>query len=196
MAGGAGRCSVWHIARSGHDPRPRRCHSQYDPASWCKPCFALVDAVLPAAGDFFQVSVPSAGSLSSLVAAVWLALISHPLLDLTTVYGTQLALPFNEQPFAIGCMSVMDPLFILPLLLGLVAALIRRSRGGWRYNLSGLMCSCTYLVWSMVAQTWVTQAVHRQLLMQLGDVRQLLVTPTTFNTLQWRIVVMTPERLS
>ncbi|CAO97130.1 metal-dependent hydrolase [Erwinia tasmaniensis] len=126
-------------------------------------------------------------------AAVWLALISHPLFDLTTVYGTQLALPFSDRPFAIGCMSVIDPLFILPLLLGVVAALILRSRSGWRCNLSGLIFSCMYLIWSMVAQTWVIQAAHRQLLMQQGDVRQLLVTPTAFNTLQWRIVVMTPE---
>ncbi|AUX72332.1 metal-dependent hydrolase [Erwinia pyrifoliae] len=125
--------------------------------------------------------------------AVWLALMTHPLLDLTTIYGTQLALPFTDRPFAIGCMSVTDPLYTLPLLVGLIAALIWRNRKGWRCNSSGLIFSCLYLAWSMAAQTWVIHVAHRQLLMHHGDVRQLLVTPTAFNTLQWRIMVVTPE---
>ena len=34
--------------------------------------------------------------------AIWLALVTHPLLDAMTVYGTQLALPFSSRPFGVG----------------------------------------------------------------------------------------------
>lgn len=149
--------------------------------------------ISPLLAAFFRYIFRQSPTFVRCWAAVWLALVTHPFLDLTTVYGTQLALPFSDRPFAIGCMPVIDPLYILPLLFGLVAALVGRNRKGWRCNLSGLIFSCLYLVWSMAAQTWVIQAAQRQLLMQQGDVRQLLVTPTAFNTLQWRIVVMTPE---
>ncbi|CAH0183332.1 hydrolase [bacteria symbiont BFo1 of Frankliniella occidentalis] len=122
--------------------------------------------------------------------AVWLALITHPLLDLTTVYGTQLALPFTDRPFAIGSMFIVDPLYTLPLLVGMVAALAWRGERGRRWNRIGLSLSCVYLLWSMVAQAWVTHEVKQQLAADRDDVEQLLVTPTALNTLQWRVVVM------
>ena len=35
--------------------------------------------------------------------ALWLALVTHPLLDWMTVYGTQLLLPFTHTPYASRC---------------------------------------------------------------------------------------------
>ena len=34
--------------------------------------------------------------------ALWLVLITHPLLDAMTVYGTQLLLPFTNHPYGVG----------------------------------------------------------------------------------------------
>ena len=53
---------------------------------------------------------------------VWLALITHPLLDAFTVYGTQFWLPFSDYPVGIGSVFIIDPLFTTPLLAGLTAA--------------------------------------------------------------------------
>src|SRR5687768_16802159 len=50
--------------------------------------------------------------------AMWLALVTHPLLDAMTVYGTQLLLPFTNHPFGVGSMFIIDPLYTLPLLVG------------------------------------------------------------------------------
>ena len=50
--------------------------------------------------------------------AMWLALVTHPLLDTMTVYGTQLALPFSDWPFGVGSVFIIDPLYTLPLLAG------------------------------------------------------------------------------
>lgn len=126
--------------------------------------------------------------------AIWLALITHPLLDLTTVYGTQLGLPFTDFPYAIGSMYIIDPLYTLPLLMALVVALWRRDRVGLRWNHAGLLVSTLYLAWSMVVQSIATQHIEHALVQQSVKPQQLLVTPTAFNTLVWRTVIMTPEQ--
>ncbi|MDO5101282.1 MAG: metal-dependent hydrolase [Lautropia sp.] len=56
--------------------------------------------------------------------AIWLALITHPILDAFTVYGTQLWWPLPTPPAMWASVFVIDPLYTLPLLLGVVAAWI------------------------------------------------------------------------
>lgn len=125
---------------------------------------------------------------------VWLVLVTHALLDAMTVYGTRLALPFSSQPYGLGSIFIIDPLYTLPLLAGLSAALLRRSPGGLRWNLAGLLLSTAYLGWSVGVQHHVTGLVHRQLAARGEAVTadRVLVTPTAFNTVLWRIVVMHP----
>ncbi|SFM91192.1 inner membrane protein [Izhakiella capsodis] len=119
---------------------------------------------------------------------VWLSLITHPLLDIFTVYGTQLGLPFTDRPFAIGSISIIDPLFTLPLLIGCVCALWLRGRNGLKINATGLSLGGFYLAWSVMAQSWVSEQVSKQLAAAGEKPAPLLVTPTLYNTLQWRLV--------
>ncbi|MDR7341857.1 inner membrane protein [Pantoea alhagi] len=123
--------------------------------------------------------------------AVWLALITHPLLDLMTVYGTQLGLPFTDYPWAIGSIFIIDPLYTLPLVICLIVALWRREP---RWNRIGLAISSAYLLWSMAIQGIALYQVAPQVTHQLGAKPHLLVTPTALNTLVWRVVAVTPER--
>ena len=61
---------------------------------------------------------------------IWLALVTHALLDWTTVYGTQLGLPFTDTPFGLGSMFIIAPLYTLPLLIGIgIALCLRNVRG-------------------------------------------------------------------
>ena len=128
--------------------------------------------------------------------AIWLVLVTHVLLDNMTVYGTQLAQPFSDYPFAIGSIFIIDPLYTLPLLPGLVAALLRPQYQGLKSNRWGLYLSTLYLGWSLLAQWQVTQTADRWLAEQGVTVEQRLVTPTAFNTLLWRVLVITPEGYS
>ena len=66
--------------------------------------------------------------------AMALALITHPLLDTLTVYGTQLLQPFSNHPFAVGSVFIIDPFYTLPLLLGVLVAVIWSSTKGLRWN--------------------------------------------------------------
>ena len=70
--------------------------------------------------------------------ALWLVLITHPLLDAMTIYGTQLLLPFTNHPFAVGSVFIIDPAYTLPLVVGVVAALrLRDPQRGVRWNALG-----------------------------------------------------------
>jgi len=123
----------------------------------------------------------------------WAALVTHPLLDAFTIYGTQLLLPFSDYPVGVGSVFIIDPLYTVPLLVGLIAAL-RLGRHdpdrAQRWNAAGLALSTLYLGWGVAAQSHVEGVVHRTIAATpLGDARAL-VTPTPFNTLLWRVVVM------
>lgn len=127
--------------------------------------------------------------------AAWLVLITHPLLDTMTVYGTQLALPFSNHPFGVGSIFIIDPLYTLPLLVGVLLALGLARRwpvGASRANAWGLVLSTAYLAWGVAAQQHVTAIAQASLARQGIQAQALLVTPTAFNTVLWRVVATTP----
>lgn len=123
--------------------------------------------------------------------AAWLALITHPLLDAMTVYGTQLLLPFSDTPLGVGSVFIIDPAYTLPLLLGVLAAVVLgRRAAALRLNAAGLVLSTAYLGWSVAAQAHVEGVARESLAAQGLAADRLLVTPTPFNTVAWRIVAV------
>jgi inner membrane protein len=125
--------------------------------------------------------------------ALWLALVTHPLLDAMTVYGTRIGLPFTDRPFGVGSIFIIDPLYTLPLLVGVAVALATRRT---RANAIGLALSTAYLGWGALAQQHVQGVARDALAAQgavVGSVQGVLVTPTAFNSIAWRVVVMQRE---
>jgi len=127
------------------------------------------------------------------LALVWLALVSHPLLDAFTVYGTQMLLPFTDHPVGLGSIFIIDPLYTAPILIGTSLALWLRSRNpsrATRWNAAGLAASTLYLGWTVVAQSHVEAIADQTLAASGRDTARVLVTPTPLNSLLWRVVVM------
>lgn len=116
--------------------------------------------------------------------------ITHAVLDALTVYGTRLALPFSEHPFGSASLFIIDPLYTLPLLFGLLISAFRRGERRRRAAHIGLALSTLYIGWALSAQAWVTLQVMQQPLASELKSEQLLVTPAPFNTLLWRIVLI------
>jgi inner membrane protein len=127
--------------------------------------------------------------------ALMLALVTHPLLDLMTIYGTQVFQPFTEEAYGLGSMFIIDPVYSLPLLAGVVAALRVKTVGrALRINGWALAFSTAYLAWSALAQGWVTQHARQSLQAHGLPSQQLLVTPAPLSTLVWRVVALDGER--
>jgi len=125
--------------------------------------------------------------------AIQLALVTHPLLDAFTVYGTQLWWPLTPPPAMWSSVFIIDPLYSIWLLLGCGVAWFARARPlASRALLAGLALSSAYLGWSLLAKGVVDRQAERSLAaMGLGDARRFSV-PMPFNTLLWRVVAMTP----
>ena len=128
------------------------------------------------------------------LALISLALLTHPLLDAHTAYGTQLFWPLEPHPAMWATLFIIDPLYTLPLLVGVLIAVVRPFAPSSDIALrSGLALSLVYIAWSWTAQGLVRNNVQHALAgMDLEDA-PVFVTPTPFNTLLWRIVVMTDE---
>ncbi|MCS2610754.1 metal-dependent hydrolase [Halomonas dongshanensis] len=121
-----------------------------------------------------------------------LCLVTHPLLDALTTYGTQLFWPLAGPPVAWPIIFIIDPFYTLPLLAALGAGLL--SQNVRRACTWGLALSTLYLTLAAGAK-W---HVERQLAPALAE-RGLteaprLVQPTPFNVLLWRVTVMNDTR--
>lgn len=64
---------------------------------------------------------------------------THALLDACTTYGTQLFWPFSHMRVAWNTISIIDPLFTLPLFVLMVIAIFRQSRR-WAAITLGWLC--------------------------------------------------------
>lgn len=127
--------------------------------------------------------------------AIWLALVTHPLLDAMTVYGTQLALPWSNHPFGVGSVFIIDPLYTLPLLAGAGWAMGTRGRGrGLAANAAGLALSTAYLAWGVLAQQQVERVARASLAAQGIQAERVLVTPTAFNSVLWRVLAVSGDQ--
>lgn len=124
--------------------------------------------------------------------AFWLVFFTHVIVDYLTVYGTQLLQPFTDYPFGRGSIFIIDPLYTLPLLIGLIACLISRSDRRWAFNALGLSVSTVYLVWGLGVQQYVELVARQSLPPSVGEDSKILVTPSPLNSILWRIVVTSP----
>lgn len=126
--------------------------------------------------------------------AIQLALLTHPLLDAFTVYGTQLFWPLPSPPVMGSTVFIIDPAYTIPLLVASLAAWwLKERRAAHTLLVAGVALSTAYLGWSVAAKMMVEQAAKPVLAKQgLQDAPRFSV-PMPFNTLLWRVVVMTPD---
>ncbi|HRL22618.1 MAG TPA: metal-dependent hydrolase, partial [Alcaligenes sp.] len=121
--------------------------------------------------------------------AVWLTLITHPLLDALTSYGTQLLWPMHPTPTTWSTIFIIDPLYTLPLLLATVLGLVRGATPATvRTCVLALLVSSLYLAASVGAKFWA----ERQASLQLGQdgiqVQRIYSAAQPFSILLWRVV--------
>ena len=128
------------------------------------------------------------------LAAITLALVTHPLLDAHTAYGTQLFWPLAVTPTSWATIFIIDPLYTLPLLAGVIAV------GGWALRpgsgtvlVAGLVLSTAYLGWTWAGKTIVERHARQSLAAAGLDYTAMFSTPAPLNSLLWRIVVLTDE---
>lgn len=127
--------------------------------------------------------------------ATWLCLVTHPILDGFTIYGTQIFWPLAVPPVAIGSIFIIDPAYTLPLIVGVALCLRRTRQYGVRLTQIALVLSSLYLGLTLVLQQQARQMALANLSAfdVLPESAQLLVAPTPLS-LMWRYVVVDNDR--
>ncbi|RFA27251.1 hypothetical protein CAI21_14475 [Alkalilimnicola ehrlichii] len=120
----------------------------------------------------------------------WLAMATHSLMDAMNPYGAQLLAPFSDQAISFNLLYVVDPIFTIPLLLGLWAAWRWRPKRAQTMLAAGLLVSMTYLTFAATAKWHVQGVVEAELARQNKPVDAVLVMPMPFTTLLWRALAV------
>lgn len=116
---------------------------------------------------------------------------THGLLDAATSYGTQLLWPISDRRFSLSIISVVDPLFTLPL-LSLVIVGVARQSGRW---------ARLAMLWGAVYLGFGAYQHHaaKSLAYGLAEDRghspvRIEVKPTFANLIVWRSIYETEGR--
>ncbi|HET8854307.1 MAG TPA: metal-dependent hydrolase [Salinimicrobium sp.] len=117
---------------------------------------------------------------------VFWSLITHPLLDSFTTWGTELFWPLNTE-LAFKSIFVIDPLYTLPFLIFLILAM-RQNRSSEKrreYNRLGLIISSSYLLLALVFKGIAYQQFEDSL--ESSDIvyKRMETKPSPFNIILW-----------
>lgn len=118
----------------------------------------------------------------------FIAQITHTLLDSFTSYGTQLFLPFSDKAVSLSTISVIDPLFSLPLLTSVILLFLISNDTNKRkwINYAGLSLSCFYLLFTIYNKNTVESHFLKEINKYDIPFVNYEVKPTLFNNLLWR----------
>ncbi|MCI5072354.1 metal-dependent hydrolase [bacterium] len=144
--------------------------------------------------------IPLGGLLCALIASVFLkkklsfwqiylfctvGWATHGLLDACTTYGTLLFWPFSYQRIAWNNVSIIDPLFTLPLLFLMAMTLIKKKKV---YAQWACLYSLAYLGFGLVQGQRVKGYVQSKIIERQHSAEKIMVSPSFANLLLWRTV--------
>lgn len=126
----------------------------------------------------------------------WLLLVGHGLilhigLDACTTYGTGWFEPFNHYRVSFNTLFIIDPFFMLPILLGTIILMIQNAKNKTRNKvaLSALSLSGLYLLITLFIKIYVTLHIQSQLQSQNISRTTFSSSPTAFNNILWYVLV-------
>lgn len=113
---------------------------------------------------------------------------THAVLDACTTYGTMLFWPFSYERIAWNTISIIDPLFTLPLLAGVLLAFYRQKPAFAQAGLAWALCYMALGVWQR------NEAIDmgRALAAERGHTPiRLEAKPSFANIVLWKVVYET-----
>ena len=168
------------LVRSGRDPLLfLEYHRQFTHSLVFIPVGALVCAIL------LTLLLRNRADFRSLYLYCLLGYASHGLLDACTSYGTQLFWPFSDIRIAWDIISIIDPLFTVPVMILVIAGMATRRQA---YPRAALVYGLAYLALGQFQHERALDALH-----SLADSRghiahRATVKPTLGNLHLWKLI--------
>jgi len=118
---------------------------------------------------------------------LFLSLITHPILDCFTTYGTQILLPFSDQRVAFNNIAVADPAYTVPFLICLLIAMFlsRTNPNRSRWNNAGLIISSLYMIFTLYNKTRINTIFENSLRQEHIVYNRYMTTPSILNNILW-----------
>lgn len=116
----------------------------------------------------------------------FLTLVTHPLLDAHTTWGTKFFWPLDIR-LAYKNIFVVDPLYTLPLLIGGIMVLFYKRTNPKRRKINnvGLILSTVYLVLTVIIKLSSITVFKNSLQEQQINYTNISVRPTPLNSILW-----------
>lgn len=128
----------------------------------------------------------------------FLALFTHVLLDAFTTYGTQLLLPFSNWRVSFDSINIIDPVYTMPLGIGLFSSLYFYNQTDGRRSLPnnlGLIFSSIYLLFTLANKQHIQRVFYNQLMDKDLPSYGLLTVPVGVGNLNWYGVAKGKEHI-
>jgi inner membrane protein len=125
---------------------------------------------------------------------IWLsilALLTHPLIDLFTSYGTQLLWPFTNVRFAINAMPIIDPLYSLVLVAALVVG--ARKRASPRFAQDAAASALLFIAVYSFGGWAINDRVERVARAEFAQPAEITAYPLLLQPYYRRVVAFTPD---
>ncbi|MBK8339389.1 MAG: metal-dependent hydrolase [Flavobacteriales bacterium] len=134
----------------------------------------------------WKVKGPDAATAKEWSWLFWWSLVTHPLLDCHTTWGTQLFWPFPLK-VAYNNIFVVDPAYTVPFLICVALAMFfkRTDRRRRWINGFGLVLSSAYMALTLVTKFIAHSTIQGSLDRQGIDFNAISTRPTPFNTILW-----------
>ena len=115
------------------------------------------------------------------------SIITHPILDCFTTYGTQVFLPFSDYRVAFNVISVADPIYTFPFLLFLIIAAAMRmgTRRRAIFNWLGLGVSSLYMLFCFNHKLKVNKIFEKAYVDNNIEYSRYMTSPLIFNNVLW-----------
>ena len=113
-------------------------------------------------------------------------LITHPMLDIFTNYGTQFFWPF-ETRVSFNTVFVIDPLYTIPFMVFLIWAMFLKKDNPKRFkiNLIGIIYSSSYLLWGVIVKLFLLSQTQAVFANEHISINRSMVTPMPLTSFYW-----------
>lgn len=123
----------------------------------------------------------------------FLSLVTHPLLDIFTIYGTPIFLPFSNYRFAFCSVNVVDFFYTVPFFISVLIILYSKKRIRLRKiaNFMGLTLSTLYLMFTLINKFYIDNFFENNLKKQHLKFTAIKTTPLPGTNFLWQCVAKT-----
>ena len=110
---------------------------------------------------------------------------THGIIDSFTTYGTQLLWPFTDERFAWNTVSVIDPLFTLPVIVLCILTLIKNDK---KYSFYAIIWMFIYQIAGFVQKDRAEDIIYEYAKLKGHEIQNIEAKPSFANIVLWKVI--------